>query len=119
MKTISSTAMPAGRIAAFGLGLALMVALLVLLAPRPAYAATFTVNQTGDASDRNTNNSVCDVSSKRGNQCTLRAAIQEANDTPGGDTINFNIGGTASVKTISPTRALPIIREGVHIDGYS
>jgi CSLREA domain-containing protein len=119
MKTISSTAMPAGRIAAFGLGLALMVALLVLLAPRPAYAATFTVNQTGDAKDRNINNSVCDVSRKNGNQCTLRAAIQEANNTPGADTIDFNIGGTASVKTIKPARPLPVIKEAVTINGYS
>ncbi|MDQ4043398.1 MAG: hypothetical protein M3118_06235, partial [Actinomycetota bacterium] len=119
MKTISSTAMPAGRIAAFGLGLVLMVALLVLLAPRPAYAATFTVNQTGDAKDRNINNSVCDVSRKNGNQCTLRAAIQEANNTPGADTIDFNISGTASVKTIKPVRPLPEITEAVTINGYS
>src|SRR5215213_11355711 len=52
-------------------------------------------------------------------KCTLRAAIQESNDTPGPDTINFNIGGTASVKTISPTSPLPPIKKAVTINGYT
>jgi CSLREA domain-containing protein len=123
IKTTSSTAMPVGRIAAVGFGLVVMVALLVLLAPRPAEAATtFTVNKTGDGKDRKING-VCDSSRKRGKQCTLRAAIQEANATSETDTINFNIGGTASVKTInvgsSGLGPLPIITNPVTIDGYS
>jgi hypothetical protein len=36
----------------------------------------------------------------------LRAAIEQANATPGADTIKFNIGGSG-VKTISPLSALP------------
>jgi CSLREA domain-containing protein len=91
-----------------------------LLAINPAHGATtFTVNSTGDAGDRNLADTVCDSSRERGRQCTLRAAIQEANDTLGVDTINFNIGGTALVKTISPTRALPPITEAVTVNGYS
>ena len=101
--------------------LALVLAgVLLALWSGPAEAATtFTVNRTGDASDRNLNNSVCDVSRERGKQCTLRAAIQEANDTLGADTINFRIGSTSSVKTISPGSPLPDITEAVTIDGYT
>jgi hypothetical protein len=84
----------------------------------PASAATtFVVNRIGDQSDRNLANSVCDVSTSAGNQCTLRAAIQEANDTPGADTINFNI--TTTSKVISPATPLPPITEAVTINGYS
>jgi CSLREA domain-containing protein len=86
-------------------------------APPVARAATFTVNRIGDASDLNLANSVCDTSTNAGNQCTLRAAIQEANDTPGFDTINFNI--TSTSKTITPATALPSITGRVTINGYS
>ena len=44
-----------------GLALGFLVAALVtagLLTARPAHAATFTVNRTDDATDRNINNSV-------------------------------------------------------------
>jgi hypothetical protein len=120
MKTISSTAMPAGRIVALGFGLVVMVALLFLLSPRPANAATFTVNRTGDAGDANLANAACDSNaSQSGNQCTLRAAIEEANDTAGTDTINFNISSQTAVKTISPASELPAIDEAVTINGYS
>jgi hypothetical protein len=87
----------------------------------PAHAAaTFTVNRTGDAPDANLANAACDVNaSASGNQCTLRAAIEEANDTDGADVIKFNIGATNSVKTISPASPLPDITEAVTINGYS
>ena len=100
------------------------IALLIALWSGPAVAATtFTVNMTSDAKDRKITDSVCDTSRKRGKQCTLRAAIEESNDTSGADTINFNIGGTASVKTInvgsSGLGALPDITEAVTINGYT
>jgi hypothetical protein len=95
-------------------------AVLLALSIGPAEAATtFTVNRTGDAGDRRISDTVCDSSRDRGKQCTLRAAIQEANDTLGADTINFNIGGSSSVKTISPAKPLPAITESVTINGYS
>ena len=85
-----------------------LAGVLIAVWPGPADAeTTFTVNRTGDTGDMNTNNSVCDVSISTGNQCTLRAAIQEANNTPGPDQIKFNIGGTNSVKTISPAPRFP------------
>ncbi len=98
----------------------LVAASASVLAAGPAHAATFSVNRTGDAPDANLNNTACDSNtSQAGNQCTLRAAIQEANDTAAPDTINFNIGGNASVKTISPASGLPTIREALTINGYS
>jgi hypothetical protein len=93
---------------------------LLALSSGPADAATtFTVNKTGDAGDRRINDSVCDSSRKNGKQCTLRAAIQESNDTLGADTIDFNISGTTSVKTVKPARPLPDITDPVTIDGYT
>jgi hypothetical protein len=103
--------------AAVGFAAALLV--VIVATTKPAYAATtFSVNSTGDAKDRNING-VCDSSRDRGKQCTLRAAIEEANETPGADKINFKIGGTASVKTIKPAKALPTITDPVTINGYT
>jgi hypothetical protein len=99
--------------------LALAGVLLALWSEPADAATTFTVNKTGDAGDRKLTDAVCDTSRNKGKQCTLRAAIQEANDTPGPDKINFNIGGTTSVKTISPSSPLPGISEAVTINGYS
>jgi CSLREA domain-containing protein len=107
--------------------LALMASLLVAAVARPSYAApsTFIVNLTADTPDANLSNAVCDVNpTVSGNQCTLRAAIQEANDNNNPteqDLINFNIPDSVDpgVKTISPTSNLPNIEEPVIIDGYS
>jgi CSLREA domain-containing protein len=88
-------------------------------APPVARAATFTVNRIGDASDLNLANSVCDTSTNAGNQCTLRAAIQEANDSAGPDTINFQIKSTATTKIIAPSSPLPRITGTLTINGYS
>jgi len=102
------------------LALLALGALLLALSSDPAGAATtFTINKTGDASDSNIANSRCDTSSKKGNQCTLRAAIEESNDTSGADTIEFDIGDTNSVKTITPASGLPTITDTVTIDGYT
>src|SRR5215216_5021953 len=70
------------------LALVLAGVLLVLWAGPADAATTFTVNFTGDANDRRITDTVCDTSRERGKQCTLRAAIQEANVTTGADTIN-------------------------------
>jgi CSLREA domain-containing protein len=99
--------------------LALLVAPVASLAlPAPIRAATtFVVNRKGDASDLNLADTKCDVSATTGRQCTLRAAIQEANDTPGADTITFNI--TSTPRIIAPASPLPPITEALTIDGYS
>jgi len=82
-----------------------------------------TVDSTLDTADANIGDGICDDGS--GN-CTLRAAIEEANSDPDASTIEFNISGTPDFTnnsqdgyTISPASALPQITEQVTIDGYS
>ncbi|MBI2568928.1 MAG: hypothetical protein HYV63_18055 [Candidatus Schekmanbacteria bacterium] len=58
--------------------------------------ASFSVNSTADTSDRDTTDGVCADSD--GN-CTLRAALQEADVSDGMDTITFNLGAGARIDT--------------------
>jgi hypothetical protein len=82
--------------------LALAAAVLLALSYNPAEAATtFIVTETGDDGDNNIDDARCDTDAATGRQCTLRAAIEEANDTDGADTIDFGIESSASVTTIS------------------
>jgi CSLREA domain-containing protein len=81
-----------------------------------AAAKVFTVNVNGDGHDANPGDGICETSIS-GN-CSLRAAIEEANANSGADVINFNIPG-AGVHTISPGSPLPNITESVSINGYT
>jgi CSLREA domain-containing protein len=54
---------------------------LFFISARSASASVFTVNSTGDASDANPGDGVCETSTP--GECTLRAAIEEANADPG------------------------------------
>ncbi len=74
---------------------------------------TFTVNSIGDGGDSQLADDICNDGS--GN-CTLRAAIEQANATTGSDNIYFNIGGIGPHK-ITPATALPLIVDQVVIDG--
>ena len=114
------------RALAAGLLVAGMIAALSLMpAPSADAATTFTVNRTADTPDANLSNAACDVNTTAsGKQCTLRAAIQQANannNPTETDLINFNIPDSIDpgVKTISPGSSLPSIEEPVIIDGYS
>lgn len=89
-------------------------ALAALLLPVAVSAATFIVNSVADDPDSNLLDGVCKTA---GNVCTLRAAIEQANQLSGLDTIQFNFGGAAT--TISPASSLPTITSTVYIDGYS
>lgn len=83
-----------------------------------AQALTLVVNSTADDGDSSYGDGICRTAS---GACTLRAAIVEANLSPGPDTITFNIPGS-SVKTISLTRALPTLSDETGpttIDGYT
>jgi CSLREA domain-containing protein len=109
-KARSGTAASLGVLAAL-----VMVAGLMLLAlSSPAHASTtFIVNSTANTGDPSPDGT-CET-------CTLREAIQEANNNSNPtetDQINFNISGDG-VQTISPNPALPIITETVIINGYS
>ena len=112
------------RALAAGLLVAGMMAAFSLMPTLPAHAATtFTVNSTADTPDAFPTSSTCDTDVFTSeNQCTLRAAIQQANATAGADAINFNISGTG-VKTIAVGAtglgALPKITYPVSINGYT
>ena len=89
-----------------------------LWAPANVRAETlFVVNRKGDAADLSPGNGKCDVSTTSGKQCTLRAAIQEANALAGADSIQFDIAG--SPKVIAPASPLPPIVERLSINGWS
>ena len=88
--------------------------------------STAVVNSTGDASDQTPGNDVCDTGGTVGSdpECTLRAAIQEANASAVVHTIHFDIpqtdgGYTASpvAFTIEPASTLPDITTSMTIDG--
>ena len=119
-----------GRLLALAFLLAVLASLM--LAAGPAHATTtFTVNSTADHADANPADGFCDtgntvpgVGGEPENECTLRAAINQANYTPGTDTVNFNIptgvrDPDSGVKTLAPESALPTIAKPLTINGYS
>jgi CSLREA domain-containing protein len=83
---------------------------------QPVTETGLVVNTTEDGADSDTDDERCDSEPAAGDQCSLRAAIQEANARGGADEIGFDIdpGGR---QTISPEKALPPIAEEVSIDG--
>jgi CSLREA domain-containing protein len=85
----------------------ILVASLLTLPASPAGAdADFTVNTTDWTSDANPGDDVCDVDpGTSGDQCSLRAAVEEANADIGFDRITFE--GLSS-GTIEPTGTIGI-----------
>ena len=71
------------------------IALLALAAPPPASAElVLMVNRANDLADIAPGDDLCDTRiAFAGDQCTLRAAIEETNAVPGPDRIAFNIPG--------------------------
>lgn len=101
----------------------LLLSAVVGASPASAAAANiFTVNQTGDQPDADTGDGICDHDLVTGGQqCTLRAAIQQAivlgNDPSGPDEIRFDVPG-AGPHTIAPASALPVLAgQSMVIDG--
>ncbi len=77
------------------------------------------VNTTTDAPDADTTDGICDTGNKLPDgrtECSLRAALMEANSDLGLDTIRFSILG-AGIPVIKPTSVLPTITDPVVIDG--
>jgi hypothetical protein len=92
---------------------------MLVAAPAAHANLLFEVNRTGDLPDAAVGDHFCDTSlATAGDQCTLRAVIQETNNEPGQDGIDFNIPGPG-VKAIAPTSALPAITGPVEINGYT
>jgi CSLREA domain-containing protein len=108
-KTNHLGALPSGLLLA-----ALMVACLLLTA-EPAHAATFTVNSTADREDENAGYGSCFTGVllvEVGMECTLRAAIQEANQTLRADTINIAIPGNGPHTMHGAKNGCPVRLDG-------
>lgn len=96
--------------------LATIVALSVCLAlPALAAAAGFEVDSNGDQPDASPGSGGCATAVAT---CTLRAAIEEANDGASADEITFapSFGGAAGA-TITPATALPKVTQPLTIEG--
>src|SRR5215212_11280547 len=125
MITSTQNRVTTGKLLALAFLLAAIAASLVLAA-KPAHASTtFTVNSTADHADAIlgidgcfTGYTVDGAGGAKVPECTLRAALNEANYTSGADTINFAIPGSG-VKTIAPESEFPTITGPVTINGYS
>jgi hypothetical protein len=105
-------------------GAVLGAALAAMAFAPSAVAATFTVNDTGDAGDANGSmgNGVCDTVAGDPVVCTLRAAISESNAAvnPDADTINFDpavFTGNVATSTIVATGLEPVITQAVTVNG--
>jgi uncharacterized repeat protein (TIGR01451 family)/CSLREA domain-containing protein len=63
----------------------------------------FTVNTLGDAVDDNIGDDRCDTDGNNGNgdQCTLRAAIQEANSSPSDDVVSFSLAPNSTITLLT------------------
>ncbi len=85
---------------------AFLLATFVILA-NPLFAETTAVYTVTNSAD--TDDTVCDAN------CTLREAINAANNAPGADTINFAIADNSTI-TLAGTQ-LPIITDTLFIDG--
>lgn len=97
--------------------LLLAIGCLVAL-PSVALAETYVVDSTADEADENSGDEECET---LGGVCTLRAAIEESNESTGTpDLIHFAAAFNGEGKdTIALTKALPEIDDPVHIDGDS
>src|SRR5512143_2442107 len=82
---------------ALALSLLLIVSqsLTTVQAARQSTTSTFVVNSPSDVVDANPGDGKCETAPGDG-VCTLRAAIMEANHTPGGATIHFGLPGTVT-----------------------
>ena len=68
----------------------------------PTRPTGFTLNQFNDAPDAKLGNGKCDVdTSLTGNQCTLRAAVQEADYWGPGSNININSDSSIFLRSSS------------------
>lgn len=92
------------------------------------FSGTSVVNSTGDLPDSTIGDGICSTGatvSTGDAECTLRAAIQEANSPAGGEDVDFsilpadglyNITGNGEF-TVQPTTPLPAITQSISIDG--
>jgi trimeric autotransporter adhesin len=102
----------------------LATAALLALPAAPALADDidiFVVNQTADTADASLGDDHCDVTPGTvGDQCTLRAAMQEQNDadTAATDAINFTLPASTTLELSSSLGTVPV-DENLTVDGCS
>jgi len=92
-------------------------AVLLVAFCAPASAATFTVDSLLDdafSDDANPGDGICDDAFPTASNCTLRAAIQEANALPGADRIEFSVAGEIGPDT-GNLGALPVVTDDLVI----
>lgn len=92
-----------------------VASVFALLLAGTLQAATYTVNQTGSQGDASTADGFCDRNGAAGNQneCTLHAAIQQANAVAGPHTIKF----AAAVTKITLAANMPQVNAPITFDG--
>lgn len=120
------SASPAQRTRTRSFSPAILLCAAFALLPAVAGAVTFTVDNAGSADDGDAlapggNDNVCDITpGVAGAHCTLRAAIQEANDTAGSDTIVFAAGITSITLNLPiPTSTTPMIIDGANANALN
>jgi uncharacterized repeat protein (TIGR01451 family) len=84
---------------------------------QPVPEATFAITSIEDAGDDDLTDGICRARVTSPNNCTLRAAIEQANVTAGADTITFNIGPGA--QQIDLFTSLPIISNPIVLDAVT
>src|SRR5689334_22813861 len=72
-------------------------------------AGPFTVNSLADTPDASPGDGTC---ADTNGACTLRAAIEESNHSPGDDTNNFSVNGTSNRTSARPPRFTNITING-------
>jgi len=100
----SECSLPVSRARLVGVFVAAAL-LLALVSAGAAHAASFTVNDPADAPLANSAGTAC-VSTDSGGTCTLRAAVQAADNTGGANTITLPAGTyTLAIKSTSANNA--------------
>jgi len=111
--TVSIRLSPSAHVLYTALLVAVGLTLCGPAAPVAHAQNTYVVDSNGDAADATPGDGDCATT---GGNCTLRAAIQEANATSNDDTIEFQIPTTGSFATITPSSEFTIT-EPVTLDG--
>ena len=66
--------------------------------PAQILAVDFTVNLTTDQHDASTADGICDIDlATAGEQCSLRAAVEQANELPSNDRVLFNLSANSTI----------------------
>ena len=101
------------KVLSLAISLSLILGVSIFVGVQPVQAASFIVNDPNDAVDLTPGDGLCDSSGTSGDQCTLRAAIMEANALAGDDSITlpaatFNLSTVGSGEDSATTGDLDI-----------